>query len=323
MAKKESQAVRNKGPKKEVRLDISWTNAFKRDWQLYLLLLFPIAMVFVFNYAAYPGLRMVFMDYKPARGYEGSEWVGWATFAKVFKDANFHRALRNSLVFNFLDLLVGFPIPIILALILNELRFPKFKKITQTILYLPHFLSWVIIGSVAYALFRPSTGVVNILLQNMGLIEKGIPFLTEKWHWAVTYLLIGVWSGMGWGTIIYLAAITGINGEEYEAAMIDGAGRWKRMWYITLPGIKGTIVTLLIMNLGRIMGSNFERLNVFGNTQVKDFQYQLAIYIYDQGLSGGKFSQATAVGLFQSLVGLILVLTADRVAKMLGEDGLI
>jgi len=266
---------------------------------------------------------MVFMDYKPAKGYDGSKWVGWATFAKVFKDADFIRSLRNSLVFNIMDLLVGFPMPIILALILNELRYPRFKKVTQTILYLPHFLSWAIIGSVAYQMFKPSTGMINIVLQNLGLIETGIPFLTEKYHWAVTYLLIGVWQGMGWGTIIYLAAITGISGELYEAAMIDGAGRWKRMWYITLPGIKGTVVTLLIMNLGRIMGSNFERLDIFGNTQVREFQYQLAIYIYEKGLGNAQFSMSTAVGLFQSLVGLILVLLADRVAKALGEDGLL
>ena len=307
----------------KTKVKTTWKMAFKRDWQLYLLLLFPLLLVFIFSYAAYPGLRMVFMDYKPAKGYSGSKWVGLDIFIKVFKDADFLRSLRNSLVFNLLDLLVGFPMPIILALILNELRYPRFKKVTQTILYLPHFLSWVIVANVAFTMFRPSTGLVNVVLQNLGLIEQGIPFLTEKWHWAVTYLLIGVWQEMGWGTIIYLAAITGISGELYEAAMIDGAGRWKRMWYITIPGIKGTVVTLLIMNLGRIMGSNFERLFVFGNSQVRDYQYQLAIYIYEKGLGGGKFSMSTAVGLFQSLVCLGLVLLADRVAKSLGEDGLI
>ncbi|MBQ7943353.1 MAG: sugar ABC transporter permease [Lachnospiraceae bacterium] len=308
---------------KEIVTTISWKKALKRDWQLYLMLIFPLVMVFVFNYAAYPGLRMVFMDYKPAKGYDGSEWVGMETFIKIFKDKDFIKSLKNSIVFNFANLAVTFPMPIILALMLNELRYPKFKKVTQTILYLPHFLSWVIIGSVAYTMFRPSTGLVNVALMNMGLIEEGIPFLTEKWHWAVTYLLIGVWQGMGWGTIIYLAAITSISGELYEAAMIDGANRWKRMWHITLPGIKGTVVTLLIMNLGRLMGSDYERLDQFGNSRVKDFQYQLAIYIYEKGLAGGKFSMATAVGLFQSVVGLILVLASDKVAKKLGEDGLL
>lgn len=317
MAKEKSAA------KPQVRTKTSWKNAFKRDWQLYLLLLFPLAMVFIFNYASYPGLRMAFMDYKPAKGYAGSEWVGWGTFIKIFKDADFIRALRNSIVFNLLDLLVSFPMPIVLALILNELRYPKFKKVSQTILYLPHFLSWAIIGSVALTMFKPSSGLVNIALMNAGIIEEGIPFLNEQWHWAVTYLLIGVWQGMGWGTILYLAAITGINGELYEAAMIDGAGRWKRMWHITLPGIKSTIVTLLIMNLGRVMGSNLERLTALGNTQVKEFQYQLAVYIYNKGIGNGKFSMATAVGLFQSVIGLILVLLSDRIAKKLGEDGLL
>ncbi|MBQ8639928.1 MAG: sugar ABC transporter permease [Lachnospiraceae bacterium] len=306
-----------------LKVHTTWRKALARDWQLYLLLLFPVIMVVVFNYASYPGLRMIFMDYKPAKGYDGSKWVGLGTFEKVFRDKDFHRSLRNSIVFNLLDLAVGFPMPIILALILNELKFPRFKKVTQTILYLPHFLSWVIIGSVAYQLFRPNSGIVNIVMMNWGLIDKGIPFLTEKWHWAVTYLLIGVWQSMGWGTIIYLAAITSISGELYEAAMIDGASRWQRMWHITLPGIKGTVVTLLIMNLGKVMNSNYERLDQFGNTQVKDFQYQLAVYIYDKGLAGSKFSMATAVGLFQSVVGLCLVLIADRVAKALGEDGLI
>ena len=304
-----------------MKVKTTWKNAFKRDWQLYLLLLIPLALVFLFSYAAYPGLRMVFMNYKPAKGYAGSEWVGLEIFRKIFKDADFIRALRNSLVFNFLDLIVGTPIPIFLALLLNELRYPKFKKVSQTILYLPHFLSWAIIGSVAYQLFKPSSGLINVLITNMG--GESVPFITEKLHWAVTYLLVGVWQTMGWGTIMYLAGITSISGELYEAAMIDGAGRWKRMWHITLPGIKPTIITLLIINLGRVMNSNYERLAVFGNSQVRDFQYQLAIYIYEKGLGNLQFSMATAVGLFQSVIGVILVLLADKFAKLLGEEGLL
>ena len=315
--------AKSKSGAPQAQVHTTWEKAFRRDWQLYLLVLIPLVTVIIFNYAAYPGLRMVFMDYKPARGYDGSKWVGMETFQKIFKDKDFLISLRNSIVFNILDLALQFPIPILLALMLNELRYARFKKVTQTILYLPHFLSWVIVGSVAYQMFRPESGTINLLLMNWGIIDKGIPFLTEKWHWAVTYLLIGVWQTMGWGTIIYLAAITGISGELYEAAMIDGAGRWKRMWYITLPGIKGTAVTLLIMNLGKVMNSNLERLQAFANSQVRDFEYQLAVYIYEKGLNSGQFSKATAVGLFQSLVGLFLVLASDRVAKALGEDGLL
>ena len=323
MAKGGSKTSRVIRENKEIKTKTTWKVAMKRDWQLYLLLLFPLLMVFVFNYAAYPGLRMVFMDYKPALGYEGSQWVGLQTFQRVFQSSDFHRALRNSIVFNLADLIVGFPMPIILALILNELRFSRFKRVSQTILYLPHFLSWVIIGSVAYQLFRPSTGLINVVLMNLGLIDQGIPFLTEPAHWAGTYLSLGVWQTMGWGTIIYLAAITNVSAELHEAAMIDGAGRWKRMLHITLPSIVGVIITLLIISLGRIMGSNFERLDSLGNSQVREYQYQLAIYIYQVGLAGGQFSRSTAVNLFQSLVGLMLVLLADRISKWVGEDGLL
>ena len=295
----------------------------KRDWQLYALMLLPMAFIIVFKYFAYTGLSVAFLDYKIGKGYAGSKFVGLKVFEKVFKHRDFGKAVANTLLLNVLDLLFSFPMPIILALILNELRYPRFKKVSQTILYLPHFLSWAIIGSVAMTMFRPNSGLVNILLTNMGVISEGIPFLNEKWHWAITYLLIGVWQTMGWGTILYLAAITGINGELYEAAMIDGANRWKRMWHITLPGIKSTVVTLLILNLGRVMGSNLERLTALENSQVKDFQYQLAVYIYNKGIGAGKFSAATAVGLFQSLIGLILVLLSDKFAKKLGEDGLL
>ena len=297
---------------------------FRQHWQLYLIFILPaFLLTIIFRYIPMGGILIAFTEYNPIRGILGSEWVGLAHFSRFLSSPDFMSYLMNTLKLSVFGLLWGFPIPILLALMLNELRFPKFKKVSQTILYLPHFLSWVIIGSVAYQLFKPSTGIVNVLMMNWGLIDQGIPFLTEKNHWAVTYLLIGVWQGMGWGTIIYLAAITGISGELYEAAMIDGANRMQRIWHITLPGIRSTIVVLLIMNLGKVMGSNYERLDMFANTQVRDYQYQLAIYIYEKGLANAKFSMATAVGLFQSLVGLMLVLLSDRFAKALGEDGLL
>lgn len=295
----------------------------KRDWQLYLLLLSPLACVILFKYAAYPGLRMAFMDYKPALGFEGSKYIGFQVFKKIFKDADFIRALKNSLIFNVLDLAVGFPVPIILAILLNELRFQKFKKVSQTILYLPHFLSWVIVASVAFTLFKPETGLVNILLMHTGAIHKGIPFLTEKWHWAVSYILLAVWQSMGWGTIIYLASLTSISDELYEAATVDGASRMRKIWHITLPGLRSTMVIMLILAIGKLMGSNYERLYAFDNVQVRDFQYQLAVYVYDKGLAAGIFNKATAVGLFQNIIGLILILSTDKISKKLGEDGLI
>ena len=316
---KQSKTVRKTG---KTQLQ-QWKGAFKRDWQLYLMLCFPLLLVIIFNYGTYPGLRMIFYNYKPARGWEGSQFVGLDIIKKVFSERAFRSSLASTITFNLLDLLLSFPMPIILALLLNELRFQGFKKVSQTILYLPHFLSWAIVGSVAYIMFKPSTGLVNVILMRLGLISEGIPFLSEKWHWAVTYLLINVWQTMGWGTIIYLAAIAGVSGDLYEAAMIDGANRWQRMWNITLPSIRSTVVTMLIMNLGRVMGSNLERLTALGNSQVRDFQYQLAVYIYERGLQSSKFAETTVVGLFQSLVGLMLVLISDRIAKRLGEDGLL
>lgn len=188
-------------------------------------------------------------------------------------------------------------------------------------MYLPHFLSSVIVAGLAYQLFSPQSGYINQLIRNLG--GETVPFLTEKVHWVVSYVLIGVWQGMGWGTIIYLAAITGIDAELYEAATVDGAGRWRKIWNITLPSIKGTIVTMLIMSLGRIMGGSFERPFTLSNPMVTEVSETIAVYVYRAGLQNMQYSISTAVGLFQSVVGVILVLIADRIAKLFGESGII
>jgi len=296
--------------------------SIKDDWQLYLMLMVPLTFVVLFRYMAYPYLRIAFMDYRPARGIDGSEWVGFQIFRDALSNPQFRTALRNSIIFNFSDLMFGFPAPIMLALLFNEIRFRRYKKITQTIMYLPHFLSWTIIASIALSMFRDETGMVNIYLRdNLGVIDTGIPFLTENTHWAVTYIAVNIWATMGWGSIIFLAAMSSIDPGLYEAAVIDGANRFRRMWHITLPGIRATIVTLLIINLGRVMGSNFERLITMGNVMVRDVQYQLAIFIFEWGLANARFSLATAVGLFQSAISFVLVVVSDRIAKKLGGTG--
>lgn len=292
-----------------------------RDWQLYLLLLPPLIAVGVFKYAPMFGLTIAFKNYNIIKGFAGSPWAGFDIFQKIFTMPDFYKALKNTLVLNILNLAIGFPMPIILAILLNEIKNKSFKKVSQTILYLPHFLSWVIISGIFYQLLSPTTGLVNVLIMRAG--GEAIPFLTEKWHWLVSYVLIGVWQTMGWGTIIYLAAITGVSAELYEAATVDGAGRWAKIVNVTLPSIKTTIVTMLIMNLGKIMGSSFEQANSLGNSLVRDFSEVIATFVYSKGLQAGNYSVATAVGLFQSVVGLILVVTADRVAKKMGESGLI
>ncbi|MFQ9511268.1 MAG: ABC transporter permease [Lachnospiraceae bacterium] len=293
----------------------------RRDWQLYVLLALPLIFTLVFKYAPMFGLVISFKDYKIAKGFLDSDWVGFDIFRQVFSNRDFGRALRNTLLLNVLDLIFGFPMPIILALILNEIKNKYFKKVTQTLLYLPHFLSWVIIGAIAYQLFSQESGIVNNLIEAAG--GERIPFLQEDFHWLVTYVLVGVWQTMGWGTIIYLAAITSVNTELYEAATVDGAGRWKQCLHITLPCIRSTIVTLLIMNLGKVMGGSFERIVAMQNKATTEFTTTIPVLVYRWGIEGGKYSRATALGLFQSIIGLILVLASDFIAKRLGEDGLI
>ena len=246
---------------------------------------------------------------------------GFEYFIKAFSNRDFLYALRNTIGLNLLDLVVGFPAPIILALLLNEMKFKKLKSFTQTVAYMPHFLSWIIIAGLALQLFAPSTGMVNGVLNRMGL--QSIPFMNESGHWVVTYILLGVWQSIGWNTIIYLAAIAGISPELYEAAAIDGAGRMRRMWHVTLPGIRPTIVVLLVLALGRILGSEFDRPYVLGNPLVKDVCNVIATFVYTNGIRGLQFSLTTAVGLFQSVVCVIFLFIADFLAKKFGERGIV
>lgn len=293
----------------------------RRDWELYALLLIPLSFVLLFKYAPMSGLVLAFKDYKIARGFWGSEWVGFEVFAEIFGKHDFGRAVRNTLLLNSMDLVFSFTIPVLLAVLLNEIKNVKFKRINQTLLYLPHFLSWIIIGAIAYQLLSESNGVINNLIAMMG--GKRIPFLQEDYNWLASYLAIGIWQSMGWGTIIYLASMSGINPELYEAATVDGAGRWRKVWNVTLPSIRPTIVTLLIMNLGRVMEGSFERIFALQNKATTEFTTTIPVLVYRWGIESGNFSRATALGLFQSVIGLALVLMADRVAKKLGEDGLL
>lgn len=293
----------------------------KKNWQLYALLLIPLLFALIFKYGSMCGLVIAFKDYKILKGFWGSEWVGFEVFQKIFHMRDFSLAFRNTLLLNSLTLLFGFPMPIILALLLNEVMNKYFKRITQTILYLPHFLSWVIIGAIAYQIFGEASGVVNNIIAEAG--GQRIPFLQENMHWLVTYVIINVWQSMGWGTIIYLAAITSVNPELYEAATVDGANRLQKMLHITLPCIRSTVVTLLIMNLGTLMAGSFESVYALKNVATTEFTTTIPVLIYKMGITGGKFSESTAMGLFQSVIALVLVIGSDRIAKKLGEDGLI
>ena len=254
---------------------------FKKYWQLYAMLALPIIYLIIFKYVPMVYIQIAFKDYKIGQSVWEMPWAadnGLAYFKQAFSNPTFLTSLKNTFVLNIIDLIVGFPIPIIFALILNELTFKRFKKVTQTIAYMPHFLSWVIIYGLALQLFAPTDGFVNQLIHALG--HESIPFLNEGKWWIATYAGMGVWQNFGWGSIVYLAAIAGISPELYEAASVDGANRWHKMWHITLPGIKPTIVVLLIMNLGNILGSAFDRPFAFQNNLVMNVAEVISTFVY-------------------------------------------
>ncbi|ALA41731.1 MULTISPECIES: ABC transporter permease [Paenibacillus] len=293
---------------------------FRRYWQLYALLVLPLAYFIVFKYGPMWGVQIAFKDFNFFQGITGSEWIGFDAFREVFRMDDFYRTLRNTIVLNLLDLLVSFPAPLILAILLYEMKVVWFKKLSQTILYVPHFISWVIIGGIVYQVFGTQSGMINNVLTSLGF--QAIPFLTDKNDWVLTYLLTGVWQSAGWGTILYLAALTGINRELFEAAEVDGAGRMKRIWYITIPGMKTTIATLLIINLGNMITIGFDRPYVIGNVAVRDYSDVLSTFVYRIGMESGQYTLATVVGLFQAVVGLIFVLGANYASKKLTDESI-
>ena len=297
-------------------------NWFKRDWRLYLMLLIPVVWYLLFCYKPMAGVMIAFQKYSLVKGMWGSKFVGWKNFEFVMKQRDFLPALVNTLKLNVMGLVVGFPVPVILAIMLNEIQSKGVKRVSQTLLYLPHFLSWIIIGGMMLKIFAPTTGVVNATLLKWGIIKENIPFLTDGPTWQWTYTLIGVWQNMGWGTILYLSAITGINMELFEAAKIDGANKMQQIWHVTLPGIRSTIVVLLILNIGQMMNISFDRPYILGNTLVQDYCDVLSTYVYRTGITNAKFDRATAIGLFQSVVGFIMITAANFVTKKLGEDGI-
>ncbi|BCG60914.1 ABC transporter permease [Paenibacillus sp. URB8-2] len=294
---------------------------YKRYWRLYALLLFPLIYFFIFKYGPMYGVQIAFKDFNFFQGISGSKWIGLDAFREVFHNQEFYKTLRNTLMLNFLDLLISFPAPLILAIMLYELNIGWFKRLSQTILYIPHFISWVIIGGIVTQVFGTQSGMINNLLEGMGF--SAIPFLTAKESWLVTYLITGVWQSAGWGTILYLAALTGINRELFEAAEIDGANRFQRIRHISIPGLKTTIVTLLIIQLGNMISIGFERPYVIGNMAVRDYSDVLSTFVYRIGIESGQYTIATVVGLFQAVVGLVFLLIANFASKRLTGDGII
>lgn len=282
---------------------------------------FVIYVIF-FNYAPLVGWVMAFQRFRPGRGYFDQEWVGFDNFKLLFSDDNFLRVVRNTLGMSLLNLTLGFIFSIGFAILLNEVRNKWVKKVMQTISYMPHFLSWIIVTGIVMDVLSTESGILNQLLMTFNIIDKPISFLSEpKYFWWIVGFS-NVWKSTGWGSIIYLAAMSAINEELYESAEIDGANRLRKIWHITLPGIKPTIFILLLINIGNILSAGFEVQYLLGNGLVQEVSQTIDIFVLKYGISLNNYSFATAAGIFNSLVSVILITVANRLAKAAGEETL-
>ncbi|MFD0681373.1 MULTISPECIES: ABC transporter permease [unclassified Paenibacillus] len=283
-----------------------------------LLMFIPVAVYFlIFKYFPMAGLVIAFKNYNFADGIWGSPWVGLYHFDMMLSSPKTVNVIKNTLLLSLLNIFVGFPFPIILAIMLNEVRKMWFKKTVQTLVYLPHFLSWVILGGMVVTIFSQQSGFLNHWIEQW--TGSPYPFLYKEFSWLSIFLGSGVWKEAGWSAIIYLAALTSIDPALYESASLDGAGKFRKIWHITLPGISGIIVLMFILSIGKVMEVGFDHVFVLQNKGVMNISDVISTYIYRNGLLGAKFSETTALGLFESVVGLILVLAANRIARIFGR----
>lgn len=291
----------------------------RRDRWLYALLVPGVVYFLVFKYLPMWGVVMAFENYVPFSGVFGSEWVGMKWFGYFFSSPAWTRYLANTLVLSLMNIVFYFPAPIILALLLNEMQSLRYKKVLQTLLYVPHFISIVIVVSITFVIFG-SSGIIYRLTEKM--LGQPIKYLSDPG--VFRWMIIGqtVWKESGWGTIIFLAALTNVDVQLYEAAMVDGAGRLRRLWHITLPAIRSTIVLMLILRMGSMLDTGYDHLILMANSLNRNVSQTLDVFVYEQGLKNGQYSYASAVGLMKAVVSVTLVVSANKIAHALGEQGL-
>lgn len=294
------------------------------DRYLYIFVLPGIIWFLIFAYAPMYGIIIAFKDYDVLQGVLRSDWVGFKHFIDFFKNYSFSSIMTNTIGISLLKIVFGFPAPIIFALLLNEVRHNAFKRVIQTVSYMPYFVSWVIVAGIWYELLSiDQTGVINNLLLKLNLISEPIFFFgRDQYFWGIV-ILSDIWKNIGWNSIIYLAAITNINPELYEASYIDGANYLQRTWFITLPCIRGTISVLFIFAIGNIMNAGFDQIYVMQNPAVMDKAQIIDTYVMLKGIYGANYSVATAIGLFKSVIGVILLFMTNRIIKLLGEEGIV
>lgn len=283
--------------------------------------LLGIVWMIIFNYVPMYGIIIAFKEFNIVKPISAAPWVGWSHFQEFFQDESFVNVMRNTLGISLIKLAIGFPLPIIFALFLNEVRSVLFKRSVQTISYLPHFLSWVILGGILTT-WLSDVGIINHVLLALNVIKEPISYLAEPDYFWGIIITSDIWKELGWSAIIYLAAISSVSPEMYEAATIDGAGRFQKMWYVTLPSIKATISILFILAVSGVLNSNFDQILVLRNALNESASNVIDMFVYQTGMQQGRYSYATAVGLFKSVIALILLLIANRVTKKINNTSL-
>lgn len=299
---------------------------FFRQWDLQIMVIPAIIMIIIFSYIPMWGVLTAFQDYSPAKGFLGSEWVGFKHFRMFFNAPEFWQIMRNTIVISFLKLFIAFPAPIILALMLNEVKNAAFKRFVQTVSYLPHFISWVIVSGFVISLLSVDNGSMNILLQKLNLIDEPVHWLSiPEYFWGIL-ITSGIWKDIGFGAIVYLAAIAGVDPSMYEAASIDGAGRMRKLVSITIPSIAPVIIIFLILQVGQILNAGFEEIllltNQGQNVVLRPVSETIDTYVYRVGIENYRFSYATAAGLFKGLISVGLLVIANWIARKLGDSSL-
>lgn len=292
----------------------------KRDWQLLALCALPVLYFVIFHYIPMYGVQIAFKDFKASEGIWGSAWVGFKHFKRFFASSQFWTLIKNTLGLSLLQILLGFPIPILLAIMLNQVKNQKFRKFAQSILYCPHFISIVVLAGMLYIFLSPRNGIVNTIIKMLG--GEAIFFLGEAKYFKLTFVISGIWQNAGWSAIIYIAALAGISPDLYEAAQMDGANKWQRIRHIDIPGIMPTIVMMLIMEIGKVMSLGFQKAYLLQNAQNLAASEIISTYIYKVGMLDAQYSYSAAINLFNNVINIILLVTFNKLAKKLTDNSL-
>ena len=291
-----------------------------QSWQLYVLLLPAVAYLIIFHYIPLYGVQIAFRHYRPRNGFLGSTWVGLKHFKYFLHSPQFPQLMRNTVLLSLYSLIFTFPLPILLALLLNECGSVGYKKFVQNVTYAPHFISTVVLCGMVIAFTAPDTGIINSLVVLLG--GKSVDYMTQESSWRAIYVISDIWKNTGWSSIIYLAALAGIDPQLHESAQIDGASRLQRVWHINLPGIRQTIILLFILDCGKIMSVGFEKAYLLQNALNLPVSEIISTYVYKTGVQGAKFSYTTAIGLFNSLVNVMMLLIVNRISRALSDTSL-